>query len=111
MPIDKSQSLSAAGIAGLRAVGLVDSRTLRPALGASDPARTSPASTSSASTAAHATQATFQPSRALDPGMPPVDTERVAVIRQAIESGSYPVIPTKIADAMIAAGLLLRASA
>lgn len=47
-------------------------------------------------------------SAALEPGTPPVDTERVAVIRRAVEQGSYPVIPTRIADAMIAAGMLLR---
>ena len=29
-------------------------------------------------------------------------------IRHAIETGKYPVIPAKIADAMIAAGMLLR---
>lgn len=103
MPIDKSQSLSAAGIAGLRAVGLVDARTLRSAAGVKD-AATPPA-------ASGAPAATFQPSEALDAGPAPVDVERVAVIRKAIESGAYPVIPTKIADAMIAAGLLLRASA
>ena len=38
----------------------------------------------------------------------PVDAERVAEIRQAIEDDRYPVIPTRIADAMIAAGMLLR---
>ncbi|HEY6816603.1 MAG TPA: flagellar biosynthesis anti-sigma factor FlgM [Croceibacterium sp.] len=38
----------------------------------------------------------------------PVDAERVAEIRKAIEDDRYPVIPTRIADAMIAAGLLLR---
>jgi negative regulator of flagellin synthesis FlgM len=38
----------------------------------------------------------------------PVDAERVAEIRKAIEDGRYPVIPTRISDAMIAAGLLLR---
>ena len=38
----------------------------------------------------------------------PVDAERVAQIRKAVEDGSYPVTPVKIADAMIAAGLLLR---
>jgi negative regulator of flagellin synthesis FlgM len=38
----------------------------------------------------------------------PVDQDRVAEIREAIEHGRYPVIPTKIADAMIAAGFLLR---
>lgn len=48
-------------------------------------------------------------SSALDAGQgAPVDFERVKVIRQAIEKGSYPVIPTKIADAMIAAQMLLR---
>ena len=38
---------------------------------------------------------------------PPVDVERVALIRAAIASGSYPLVPAKIADAMIAAGLHL----
>lgn len=48
-------------------------------------------------------------SDALDAGeTPPVDTERVSTIRRAIETGTYPVIPFKVADAMIAAGLLLR---
>jgi len=41
-------------------------------------------------------------------GSAPVDAERVAEIRKAIEEDRYPVIPTRIADAMIAAGLLLR---
>lgn len=41
---------------------------------------------------------------------PPVDAERVAEIRRAIEDGSYPVIPTRIADAMIAARLMLSTS-
>jgi negative regulator of flagellin synthesis FlgM len=49
-------------------------------------------------------------SDALDPGAPPVDIERVAEIRKAVESGTYPVIPTRIADAMIAAGFLLGTS-
>jgi negative regulator of flagellin synthesis FlgM len=47
-------------------------------------------------------------SDALDPGTPPVDTDRVELIRKAVETGTYPVVPTKVADAMIAAGLLLR---
>ena len=45
---------------------------------------------------------------ALDPGAAPVDAERVQIIRKAVESGTYPVLPAKVADAMIAAGLLLR---
>jgi negative regulator of flagellin synthesis FlgM len=47
-------------------------------------------------------------SEALDPGAPPVNAERVAEIRKAIEAGRYPVLPMRIADAMIAAGILLR---
>lgn len=45
----------------------------------------------------------------LDPGeTPPIDAERVNIIRHAIETDTYPVLPFKVADAMIAAGLLLR---
>lgn len=47
-------------------------------------------------------------SDALNPGEAPVDTDRIEVIRKAVETGSYPVVPAKIADALIAAGLLLR---
>jgi len=39
----------------------------------------------------------------------PFDVDRVAQIRKAVEDGSYPLLPTRIADAMIAAGYLLRA--
>jgi negative regulator of flagellin synthesis FlgM len=50
-----------------------------------------------------------QRSSALDAGSAaPVDAERVKVIRQAIEQGNYPLVPARIADAMIAAGMLLR---
>ncbi|MFX8964967.1 flagellar biosynthesis anti-sigma factor FlgM, partial [Acinetobacter baumannii] len=47
-------------------------------------------------------------SDAVKAGDAPVDPERVATIRKAIDEGKYPVIPVKIADAMIAAGILLR---
>lgn len=47
-------------------------------------------------------------SDAVKAGAAPVDQERVQTIRHAIETGTYPVLPTKIADAMIAAGMLLR---
>lgn len=53
--------------------------------------------------------AKVQRSSALDAGSSaPVDVERVKDIRQAIEKGSYPLVPARIADAMIAAGMLLR---
>lgn len=38
----------------------------------------------------------------------PFDQDRVTEIRKAVEQGRYPVIPTRVADAMIAAGYLLR---
>lgn len=47
-------------------------------------------------------------STAPGPGEPPVDAERVTEIRRAIERGTYPIVPARVADAMIAAGLLLR---
>lgn len=33
----------------------------------------------------------------------PVDSDRVAMIRDALRDGTYPLVPTQIADAMIAA--------
>lgn len=36
---------------------------------------------------------------------PPVDADRVAEIRNALRDGTYPLVPAKIADAMIAAQL------
>lgn len=44
----------------------------------------------------------------VEAGQPPVDTDRVQVIAKAIEQDRYPVIPMQVADAMIAAGMLLR---
>jgi negative regulator of flagellin synthesis FlgM len=48
------------------------------------------------------------PAPALDAGSPPIDAERVAAIRRAIARGAYPIVPARIGDAMIAAGILLR---
>jgi negative regulator of flagellin synthesis FlgM len=46
-------------------------------------------------------------SNPIEPGQPPVDSERVAEIRAALQDGSYPIVPTEIADAMIAARYML----
>ena len=46
-------------------------------------------------------------SAASDAATPPVDAERVTEIRNALRDGSYPLVPTKIADAMIAAQVSL----
>ncbi|MEM6858503.1 MAG: flagellar biosynthesis anti-sigma factor FlgM [Pseudomonadota bacterium] len=40
---------------------------------------------------------------ATDPNSPPLDTDRVKKIRKALQDGTYPLVPTKIADAIIAA--------
>ncbi|MEO0590256.1 MAG: flagellar biosynthesis anti-sigma factor FlgM [Pseudomonadota bacterium] len=40
---------------------------------------------------------------AADPNSPPLDTDRVVQIRQALQDGTYPLVPTQIADAIIAA--------
>lgn len=43
----------------------------------------------------------------LSAGPEPFDAERVAAIRKALENGTYPIVPARIADAVIAAGLFL----
>lgn len=79
-------------------VSLVEAKPLRTAAGGVKPqASASPPAELSASDA-------------LDPGAPPIDAERVSMIRKAVENGSYPVVPARVADAIIAAGLLLRTS-
>lgn len=40
-------------------------------------------------------------------GSPPIDNDRVSEIRDALKEGRYPLVPSKIADAMIAAKLML----
>ncbi|WP_374526838.1 flagellar biosynthesis anti-sigma factor FlgM [Novosphingobium sp.] len=83
-----------------RAVGGVDARIVKTAADAPE-RRTGAAPSAAGST-------TVVRSDALDAGAPPINAERVTEIRKAIENGSYPVIPMRVADAMIAAGLLLR---
>lgn len=51
---------------------------------------------------------TMVTTQALDAGTMPVDSERVAQIKKALEENRYPVLPIKIGDALIAAGLLLQ---
>jgi negative regulator of flagellin synthesis FlgM len=80
-----------------RPIGAIDVRTARQAGGLRDSAKSAGEPSSAVAL-----------SDALDAGAPPVDSDRVQVIRKAVESGQYPVFPAKIADAMIAAGLLLR---
>lgn len=88
MPIEPTQN-----IGSVRAVGTLDARLVRRSAGE----RSKPDSVPLVAT-----------SDALDPGAVPVDNERVAEVRKAVESGTYPLLPMKVADAIIAAGLLLR---
>lgn len=80
----------------------ISAKGIRPGTAAAAPvARTEP------------TRAVKEPAVQVDAGITagdsaPVDSDRVAVIRKAVEEGRYPVVPARIADAMIAAGHLLR---
>ncbi len=85
------------GPQALRATGAVESRKV--------PAR--PLGSERAAEVANPHSAVVR-SRTVEPGEPPVDAARVAEIAKAIAQDRYPVLPMKIADAMIAAGLLLR---
>lgn len=44
----------------------------------------------------------------LNAGAAPVDADRVAQIRKALQDGTYPILPMTVADAIIAGGLILR---
>lgn len=43
-------------------------------------------------------------------GPVPVDGDRVSMIRDALKNGSYPIVPAKITDALIAARIMLSSS-
>ena len=79
-----------------RPIGAVDVRIARQGAGPRGEAQRGDESTSAVAL-----------SDALNPGEAPVDGDRVEVVRKAVESGQYPLVPTKIADALIAAGMLL----
>lgn len=87
---------------GIRPVGGAEPRLATGAVQtqAQAPAETPPATSNEAATQVSTT--------ALDAGQVPVDGERVSQIRKAIQSGTYPIYPTKISDAMIAAGIMLQ---
>ncbi|WP_285712084.1 flagellar biosynthesis anti-sigma factor FlgM [Erythrobacter oryzae] len=66
-------------------------------------ARTRPA----APPAGTASGVSLEVSAPIEAAAPPVDAERVQAIKNALRDGSYPLVPTKIADAMIAAQVSL----
>ena len=94
MPSVELSKLSSVGPARALASGeraQIEART-RPAAGAA---------------AAAAPGISLEVSAASDAATPPVDAERVSQIKAALRDGSYPLVPTKIADAMIAAQVSL----
>lgn len=62
---------------------------------------------SAAPTGTAASGVSLEVSAPVDAAAPPVDAERVKQIKAALADGSYPLVPTKIADAMIAAQVSL----
>ena len=96
MPIESSQPIGPS-VSAARPVAAIDARIVQQASGERPKGATQ--------TAAAPIVAT---SEALDPGSAPVNTDRVSQVRRAIETGTYPLLPTRVADAIIAAGLLLR---
>jgi len=101
---------------GVGAGSSIDTNPLRQAATASQSA--TGLGGDAASTAANALTNTLNPtsassaqivtSSALSAGQIPIDNSRVDSIKKAIATGNYPLVPAKIGDAMIAAGIMLR---
>lgn len=85
------------GISGPRSLAESDRAQL--------PVKSDTAAPSGGSSRAAAEGIRVETTLSVDAGQPPVDGDRVAEIRKALQDGSYPLIPTEIADAMIAAQL------
>jgi negative regulator of flagellin synthesis FlgM len=102
-PIDTSGPKEvAARIALSRAVPVSAADPVRPVR-----SRAADASGPAAATASSRSSVSAPPSVSAGASAP-VDADRVHAIRKAVEEGRYPVVPTQIADAIIAAGYLLR---
>lgn len=96
--------MSSFEIGATRPVGAIHGKATLPLAGCA--ASTAASTTPAAGPVDAAAQ--VETSDAVKAGDAPVDSTRVATIRKAIEKGTYPVIPMRVADAMIAAGMLLR---
>ncbi len=82
---------------GIKATASVD-RRLAPVAPVSAVQKAQPATQTAATSAASGLQALTQPAAAT----PPVDIDRVSKIKKAIEDGKFPLIPSTIADRLIA---------
>ena len=94
--------MSSFEIGASRPVGAVQLNTVQPANSGVAAQNTAP------TTAATTNTTQVETSLTVSAGTVPVDQSRVSEIRQAVQNGTYPVIPAKISDAMIAAGVLLQ---
>ena len=99
---NKERTMSSFEIGATRPVGAVQVEQVNPA----SQSTTSPAEPAGA--AATTGTGEVQTSLSTTAGTVPVDQTRVEQIRDAVNKGSYPLIPAKIGDAMIAAGMMLR---
>lgn len=83
---------------GLKAIASVDRRLAPIAPVSAVQKSQAPTQSAGAAVAVSGLQALTQPAAA----SPPVDVERVAKIKKAIEDGKFPLIPSTIADRLIA---------
>jgi len=84
-------------VSSVRPLGETDDRSIE--------ARLSRHSPQAAPTGAASGGVRIEVNTGVDASTPPVDDDRVAQIRDALRTGNYPLTPTRIADAMIAAQL------
>ena len=107
MPFETPCSIGPCNAGTARAVGPIDPRTLRAERAAERTAETSDAKHANG---VARSVGPIHPKAPLGVGVGeiPVDIDRVSEIRRAIRNGNYPLVPAKVADAMIAAAILLR---
>ena len=95
-----------------RTAAQVNSATTQAANAAPAPAAPAAQAPSTAQvSSAQVSSAQSMVSSSTSAGSPPVDSDRTSAIKAAIKNGTYPILPTKISDAMIAASLILRTAA
>ncbi|WP_420381513.1 flagellar biosynthesis anti-sigma factor FlgM [Novosphingobium sp.] len=89
-------------------VSAVQSSTVQPAIQPAATPQVAPIPTEATVIAASSAAPQVKTSLSVEAGAVTVDHTRVDEIRKAIQSGNYPLVPAKIGDAMVAAGLMLR---
>ncbi len=95
-------------VTGARALSDTDRMTQGLAGGAADKSRTALSETGAAKPAGGGVSLSIGsalPAEEISTAKPPIDSDRISLIRDALREGSYPLVPVKIADAIIAAQL------